>query len=109
MHRQAQDNIDTANRILALYTEMRKRFRDVLNSQHFDRALDFIFANPVFYNDRFIERSGIPAASARVLSRRLLEAGQALDLGQIGDGAQGFGVAWSEQLAPQFNGLRLQQ
>lgn len=75
MHQQAQDNIETANRILALYTAMRERFREVLNSQHHDRALDFIFASPVFRNDQFIERSGIPANSARTISRRLVEAG----------------------------------
>jgi Fic family protein len=75
MHVQAQANIATAERIIALYADMRERFRIVLNSQHHDRALDYIFGNPVFRNDRFVERSGIPAASARLLSRRLLDAG----------------------------------
>lgn len=54
---------------------MRERFREILNSQFHDRALDFVFASPVFRNDRFVERSGIPASSARGLSRRLVEAG----------------------------------
>ncbi len=75
LHEQACVNIDTANRILVLYGEMREQFRIVLNSQFHDQALDFVFGNPVFKNDRFVERSGIPAASARALSRRLVEAG----------------------------------
>jgi Fic family protein len=74
LHEQALVNIGTADRILLLYGEMRERFRLVLNSQFHDKALDFVFGNPVFQNDRFVERSGIPAASARALSRRLVDA-----------------------------------
>jgi len=47
----------------------------VLNSQFHDRALDFVFASPVFRNDQFVKRSGIPAMSARALSKRLVGAG----------------------------------
>jgi len=75
LHEQARANIATADRILGLYGAMRESFRAVLNSQYHDRALDFAFANPVFRNDRFVDRAGIPASSARALSRRLLEAG----------------------------------
>ena len=75
MHEQATVNIQTADAIFNLHTQMRERFREELNSQFHDQALDFVFASPVFRNDRFVERSGIPATSARLLSRRLVEAG----------------------------------
>ncbi|MBD8678082.1 Fic family protein [Sphingomonas sp. CFBP 13720] len=75
MHAQASVNIQTADRIFALHGEMRERFREALNSQFHDQALDFVFASPIFRNDRFVDRSGIPASSARLLSRRLVEAG----------------------------------
>lgn len=75
LHEQATVNIRTADEIFYLYTTMRERFREVLNSQFHDQALDFVFESPVFRNDRFIARSGIPATSARFLSRRLVEAG----------------------------------
>lgn len=75
MHAQATVNIQTADSILVLYNQMRERFREVLNSQYHDQALDFVFASPIFRNDRFVDRSGIPAASARALSRRLVDAG----------------------------------
>lgn len=75
MHAQATVNIETADKILSLYNQMRERFREVLNSQFHDQALDFVFASPVFRNDRFVARSGIPASSARLLSRRLVEVG----------------------------------
>lgn len=75
MHAQASVNIQTADSIFELYNEMKDRFREVLNSQFHDQALDFVFASPIFRNDRFVERSGIPASSARSLSRRLFEAG----------------------------------
>lgn len=74
MHEQAAVNIKTADSIISLHGRMRERFRDVLNSQFHDRALDFVFASPIFRNDRFVERSGIPASSARILSRRLADA-----------------------------------
>lgn len=75
MHEQAKVNIETADRILSLYSSMRERFREVLNSQYHDQALDFVFSSPIFRNDRFVARSGIPAPSARSLSRRLVDAG----------------------------------
>lgn len=75
LHQQARDNLETAQRIQALYAEMRERFRTLLNSQYHDRALDYVFANPVFRNDRFVARAGMPAATARILSRRLIEGG----------------------------------
>ena len=61
--------------IASLHGAMRERFRVVLNSQFHDQALDFIFASPIFRNKRFVERSRIPASSARALSRRLVGAG----------------------------------
>jgi len=45
----------------------RERFREVLNSCFDDQPLDFVFAHPVFHNDLFVERSGIPATSALVV------------------------------------------
>ncbi|WP_159994773.1 Fic family protein [Roseomonas sp. 18066] len=75
MHSQATLNITTADKIFALHGEMRERFREALSSQFHDQALDFVFASPVFRNDRFVERSRIPASSARALSRRLVEVG----------------------------------
>ncbi|AHJ63514.1 Fic family protein [Granulibacter bethesdensis] len=75
LHEQACLNIRTVEAISNLYATMKERFRGILNSQFHDQVLDFVFATPVFRNDRFIERSRIPAASARSLSRRLVEAG----------------------------------
>lgn len=72
---QARDNIITADRIQSLYGAMRESFREILNSRYHDQALDYVFANPVFRNDRFVAQAGIPASSARALSRRLAEAG----------------------------------
>jgi Fic family protein len=75
MHAQATVNIQTGDAIFRLHGEMRERFREVLNSQFHDQALDFVFASPVFRKDRLLERSRIPPSSARALSRRLVEAG----------------------------------
>ncbi len=75
MHEQAKVNIATADAIFRLHRDMRERFREVLNSQFHDQALDFVFASPVFRNDRFVDRLEITASSARLLSKRLVGAG----------------------------------
>ena len=75
LHAQATVNIETADAIFRLHGAMGERFREVLNSQFHDQALGFVFASPIFRNDRFVDRSGIPASSARALSRRLVDEG----------------------------------
>ena len=75
MREQATENSKTADEIQDLYDTMRERFRELLNSQYHDKALDFVFENPVFRNNRFVDSSGIPGNSARLLSRRLVESG----------------------------------
>jgi Fic family protein len=74
MQAQAETNLVTTEAIQALYLDMRDQFRNVLNSQYHDQALDYIFGHPVFRNDRFVETAGIPASTARIISRRLLAA-----------------------------------
>ena len=72
---QAAENSKTADEIRDFHDTMRERFREVLNSQYQDQALDFVFENPVFRNSRFVDRTGIPASSVRMLSNRLADAG----------------------------------
>lgn len=74
LHEQAIVNTQTAEAILNLYNNMREKFREILNSQYHDQALDYVFSSPIFRNNSFIAKSGIPAASARALSRRLMDA-----------------------------------
>lgn len=73
---QARENIRVAGEIQALYAEMRDRFSETLSSRWSNHALDFIFANPVFRNNRFKEAAGIPEEqTANRFTRRLTEAG----------------------------------
>jgi Fic family protein len=46
MHSQATVNIQTADAIFRLHGEMRERFREVLNSQFHDQALDYRVREP---------------------------------------------------------------
>lgn len=75
MEAQARLNLEKAERIRALYEEMKGRFIGVLSSKWAIPALDFLFTRPVFYNNTFTGRAGIPAASAHKFTRGLLEAG----------------------------------
>ncbi len=74
LREQATRNADTAQRIFALYDEMKIRFRDELNSQWSGNALDFVFANPRFRNNQFTNKSEIPSHVAMSMTRKLRDA-----------------------------------
>ncbi len=73
VEQQAIKNLSIAEEIRTLYEEMKTVFADTLSSKWSVNALDFMFTNPVFRNNRFTTNSGIPAASAARFTRVLLE------------------------------------
>jgi Fic family protein len=75
VEQQAIRNLEIAESIRSLYESMKIKFSEVLASKWSVNALDFIFTNPVFRNNRFTGKSGIPAASAARFTRLLLENG----------------------------------
>lgn len=70
---QAQQNLEKAEEIKALYDRMKDVFRDVLSSQWSTNALDFVFSTPVFRNNAFTRKSGIPTSTAQRITKALLE------------------------------------
>lgn len=72
---QAVHNLQVADRIRELYELMKPRFAELLASKWSVQALDFVFSQPVFFNNRFTQSAGIPAATAARFSRILLETG----------------------------------
>lgn len=70
---QAKSNLRIAENINNLYDEMKLIYSDILASKWSFVALDFIFTNPIFRNNRFTSKSGIPAATASRFTRVLLE------------------------------------
>jgi len=70
---QAVRNLEIANRIRDLYEEMKLIFSDILSSKWSINACDFIFTNPIFRNNNFTSKSGIPAPTASRFTRVLLE------------------------------------
>lgn len=77
---QAEQNLATAQAIMALYEDMKDVFRNELNSQWAQMAQDYIFKNPIFRNGKFTGRSGIPRATATRISRALVDAGLLMEL-----------------------------
>ncbi len=75
IEQQAIKNLEIAENIRALYEEMKQRFSDVLSSKWSVTALDFVFTNPVFRNNKFTSNSGISAATAARFTRTLLDEG----------------------------------
>lgn len=73
VEQQAIRNLTVAENIRNLYEQMKNIFAEVLSSKWSVNALDFVFTNPVFRNNRFTTNSGIPAASAARFTRMLLE------------------------------------
>ena len=70
---QAKSNLQIAENINNLYEDMKLKFSDILASKWSFVALDFIFTNPIFRNNRFTTKSGIPSATASRFTRVLLE------------------------------------
>ena len=73
VEQQAIRNLLIVENIRNLYEEMKIVFSDVLSSKWSINALDFIFTNPLFRNNKFTASSGIPSASAARFTRILLE------------------------------------
>lgn len=71
---QAHNNLRVTEEITVLYDEMKIVFRDVLSSQWSTTALDFIFSQPVFRNNRFTGKGGIPKQTASRFTRLLVDA-----------------------------------
>ena len=69
---QAKRNLLVAENIGRLYEEMKVEFAETLSSKWSVRALDFVFANPVFRNSKFTSKSGIPAGTAARFTRQLV-------------------------------------
>jgi Fic family protein len=70
---QAKVNTRKARRILDLYGTKKTKVAELTRSQYAIKAVDALFASPVFTSSLFIRRSGIPAASARRILRTLVE------------------------------------
>lgn len=75
IEQQAISNLTIAENIRSLYEEMKQTFSDVLASKWSMTALDFVFTNPIFRNNKFTSNSGIPSASAARFTRILLDKG----------------------------------
>lgn len=70
---QANRNLHIAETISNLYEEMKNEFSGLLSSKYSIRALDFVFSNPVFRNNKFTHKSGIPTATAARFTRILVD------------------------------------
>lgn len=73
IEKQAIKNLAIAERIRSLYEEMKPIFADSLSSKWSVNALDYIFTYPIFRNNRFTSKSGIPGPTAARFTRILLE------------------------------------
>lgn len=73
IEQQAIRNLEVAENIRQLYEEMKNVFSENLSSKWSLAALDFVFTNPVFRNNKFTTNSGIPSATAARFTRILLE------------------------------------
>ncbi len=73
VEQQAIKNLAIAESIRSLYEEMKVTFGAVLSSKWSVNALDFVFTNPVFRNNKFAANSGISSATVARFTRQLLE------------------------------------
>lgn len=73
IEKQAIKNLEIAEKIKSLYEEMKPIFSDSLSSKWSVNALDYIFTYPIFRNNRFTSKSGIPGPTASRFTRILLD------------------------------------
>ncbi len=73
VEQQAIKNLIIAENIRSLYEDMKQTFSEALSSKWNVVALDFVFTNPVFRNNKFTSNNGIPSATAARFTRILLE------------------------------------
>ncbi len=71
--KQAIRNLEIAENIKNLYEEMKHIFSDTLSSKWSVNALDYIFTNPIYRNNKFTSKSGIPGPTAARFTRILLD------------------------------------
>lgn len=72
---QAQHNLEVAQSISDLYEAMKPRFIELLASKYAMAALDYLFTFPVFSNNRFTRKAGIPSQTAARFTRVLVQEG----------------------------------
>lgn len=75
VEKQSIKNLEITEKIQGLYDEMKFKFSDVLSSKYSINALDFVFTNPVFRNNKFTNKSNVPSNTAAKFSKKLLEEG----------------------------------
>ena len=73
VEKQAVRNLTITENIHGLYEEMKSEFQAVLSSKWSVNALDFMFTNPIFRNNKFTSSNGIPAATAARFTRVLAD------------------------------------
>lgn len=71
VEKQAIRNLEIADSIKNLYNEMKQIFSDTLSSKWSVNALDYIFTNPIYRNNKFTTKSGIPGPTAARFTRLL--------------------------------------
>ena len=82
---QAATNETKTRSILNLYESKKDWLVETTLSRHAIRTLDFLFSNPIFRTNRFIEETGIPKGSASRILNTISEKGM-LKLIQKGSG-----------------------
>lgn len=70
---QAKSNLEISEKIADLYEEMKIRFSQLLSSKWSLQVLDYIFANPMFRNNKFALKTGITPTTASRFSKILQE------------------------------------
>lgn len=72
---QANRNLFIAEKITKLYEKMKGEFAEVLSSKFSTQVQDFIFANPIFKNNRLAKNTGISTQNSIRFTKLLLAKG----------------------------------
>lgn len=97
LREQAEENLQRTQAVLKLHTDLSHRLPDLTRSQYAVKALDWIFATPIFGATDFIQKAGIPPQTARRFLGVLRKDGLLKEL-RPGSGRRSAVFAFSELL-----------
>lgn len=75
VQQQAIKNLEMAEVIESLYTNMKLEFTELLSSKWNVAVLDYIFTYPIFSHTKFIKATKIPSATATSIMKKLMDKG----------------------------------
>lgn len=82
VQQQAIKNLEIAETIESLYTNMKSEFTELLSSKWSVVVLDYFFTNPIFRHNKFLKATKLPSTTATSIMRKLINNGYLIEISE---------------------------